>query len=304
MLDEAVTKLKQVRATIGRNAAFNNIIDARDQVFNRYQTVFSAEAIPNLTDTEFLGFLLFENNKHWTTLHRHGPQICEDMAHLRAALLQLHNDSVPIEERFDVALQTKHLGKGIISAILQVMQPDKWGVWNGPSEAALKRLDIWPDLDRGVSQGARYRAINGILQQLKGGISIDLWELDALLWITTLDYPDPTYIDIETAIDHDFAAVEGLLVQQQMIVRSRDTRLAKRFVQQRQRKRSLICDKCRFDPVTLINGAQVNARTLLDVHHLHPLEAGCRKTTLADFALLCPTCHRFEHALLKVQART
>jgi hypothetical protein len=43
----------------------------------------------------------------------------------------------------------------------------------------------------------------------------------------------------------------------------------------------------------------VRPRSLLDVHHRHPLYEGSRVTTFADFALLRPTGHRFEHALLR-----
>jgi 5-methylcytosine-specific restriction protein A len=73
-------------------------------------------------------------------------------------------------------------------------------------------------------------------------------------------------------------------------------------VLRRQKAGTLICDRCSFDPAALINGAPVRPRSLLDVHHLRPLEEGVRVTTLADFGLFCPTCHRFEHALLRVAA--
>lgn len=36
-------------------------------------------------------------------------------------------------------------------------------------------------------------------------------------------------------------------------------------------------------------------RGMLDAHHLVPLQLGKRVSTLADFAVLCPTCHRIAH---------
>ena len=108
--------------------------------------------------------------------------------------------------------------------------------------------------------------------------------------------------DIE--IDLKATSMEGMSAEQRTKVRLRAAWLAQKFVRQRQREDTLICDKCSFDPTTLINGAPVKPRALLDVHHLHPLEEGRRVTTLADFALLCPTCHRFEHSLLRAQAGT
>jgi len=102
-------------------------------------------------------------------------------------------------------------------------------------------------------------------------------------------------------VDLKAAAMEGMTEEQRAKVRRRAAWLAHKFVLQRQKAGTLICDRCSFDPATLINGAPVRPRSLLDVHHLHPLEEGLRVTTLADFGLLCPTCHRFEHALLKAR---
>jgi hypothetical protein len=117
MLDGAITHLRQINASIDRHPPLKELADARDEVLARYQPVFSAEALPHLTATDFQSFLLFKNNRHWTGLHRRGPQICKNMDVLRAVLLKLHDPSLPIEARFDTALQgVDYLGKGILSA--------------------------------------------------------------------------------------------------------------------------------------------------------------------------------------------
>jgi 5-methylcytosine-specific restriction enzyme A len=103
--------------------------------------------------------------------------------------------------------------------------------------------------------------------------------------------------DIE--IDLKGVAMEGMSTEQRTKIRLRSAWLAQKFVIQRQKAGTLTCDKCSFDPTTLINGTAVRPRSLLDVHHKHPLDEGVRVTTLADFSLLCPTCHRFEHAMLR-----
>jgi 5-methylcytosine-specific restriction protein A len=104
------------------------------------------------------------------------------------------------------------------------------------------------------------------------------------------------------AMDMDLGttAVEGTTTEQWVKIRLRAALLAQRFIQARQKAKTLRCDACSFDPVVRINGADIKPRTLLDVHHLNPLEEGRRVTTLADFKLLCPTCHRLEHALLRL----
>ena len=102
-------------------------------------------------------------------------------------------------------------------------------------------------------------------------------------------------------VDLRSTAMEGMTLKQRCKVRLRAAWLGHLFVRQRQKSGTLTCDKCHFDPTRLVSGGPIRPRALLDVHHLHPLEEGQRITTLADFALLCPTCHRFEHALLRAE---
>ncbi len=102
-------------------------------------------------------------------------------------------------------------------------------------------------------------------------------------------------------IDLKATAMEGMTEEQRAKVRLRAAWLAQRFVFKRQKAGALTCDNCLFDPMHLIKDALIRPRSLLDVHHMHPLDEGSRITTLADFALLCPTCHRYEHALRRAQ---
>lgn len=79
--------------------------------------------------------------------------------------------------------------------------------------------------------------------------------------------------------------------------------MAQKFIMKRRRAKTLHCDECQFDPSKVGGIEGINPRSLLDVHHMHPLDEGVRYTTIKDFALLCPTCHRVEHARLKVAAK-
>jgi 5-methylcytosine-specific restriction protein A len=83
-------------------------------------------------------------------------------------------------------------------------------------------------------------------------------------------------------------------------IRRRAAWLAERFARERTRSHRLSCDHCGFDPEPLVKGTKIRARSLLDVHHKNPIGLGVRLSQLADFALLCPTCHRLEHSLLRV----
>jgi 5-methylcytosine-specific restriction protein A len=109
------------------------------------------------------------------------------------------------------------------------------------------------------------------------------------------------------AIDGDLAAsaMEGLTEAQRVQVRKRAAWLAARFVRDRQKHGDLKCDKCKFDPTERTVDSGVKPRSLIDVHHRQPLAEGRRYTqaTAEFFQLLCPTCHRFEHALIRLAAR-
>jgi 5-methylcytosine-specific restriction protein A len=107
--------------------------------------------------------------------------------------------------------------------------------------------------------------------------------------------------NVQRLIDNDLglAALEGETEEQKAKRKKRAAWLANRFVLKRVREKALHCDLCPFDPSTVLNAAHLKLRSALDVHHKFPLEEGIRYTTISDFALLCPTCHRMEHQLLK-----
>lgn len=160
---------------------YDEIVATRDEVFARYQPVFSPEHISEITREEFTSFLYFENNHHWTGLHRVGLRAAEDMDTLRRGLAVLLDEDRQIKDRFSEAINmVSGLGKAIATAILTVAYPDKYGVWNNTSEAALRQSGIWPDFERGEGIGGQYGRINDLLLNLSSDLDIDLWTLDAL----------------------------------------------------------------------------------------------------------------------------
>ena len=115
------------------------------------------------------------------------------------------------------------------------------------------------------------------------------------------DIPKQTERDIERDLAGN--ALEGMTEERKAKVRKRAAWLADRFVRARMKAGTLTCDECGFDPAQCFPGGGVRPRSLIDVHHKHPLEEGVRYTTVRDFALLCPTCHRIEHARMKLAAQ-
>jgi 5-methylcytosine-specific restriction protein A len=110
---------------------------------------------------------------------------------------------------------------------------------------------------------------------------------------------------VRRVIDHDLSgpAIEGMTTERWARVRTRAAWKAGEFLRGRIRAKTLHCDDCRFDPATRVDAKTISLRSLLDVHHKRPLEEGVRYTTVSDFSLLCPTCHRIEHARLNASRR-
>ena len=178
-----IGELRQALAGLKKSEIYKDIIEPRDAVFGRFQPVFSGENAATITADEFRSFLLLENNRHWTGLHRQGPRMTQNMKKLRAALVTLADESQAIDKRLDAAVSSINgMGKNVATGILTIIEPDKYGVWNNRSEAGLKKLGIWPTFKRGDSFGSRYVQVNGILNEIASQIRADLWTLDALWW--------------------------------------------------------------------------------------------------------------------------
>ncbi|OJY61658.1 MULTISPECIES: HNH endonuclease [unclassified Rhizobium] len=82
---------------------------------------------------------------------------------------------------------------------------------------------------------------------------------------------------------------EGERIYKRMREIERDRRLSKskKEINRSENGGRIACESCDFSDEN---------STMFDVHHLYPIHAGVRETTLADLAVLCPTCHRWSHA--------
>jgi hypothetical protein len=171
---------------------YDDVVAPREQVFAKYRPIFSCDHIPSLSRDEFTSFLYFENNRHWSGLNRRGVGAAANMDTLRQALGVLLDEGMPIRERFPEALDmVTGLGKGIATGILTVAYPDKYGVWNNTSEAALRQVGLWPSPEKGEGIGGRYEKVNNLLLRLSSDLGTDLWTLDALWWFLLEPPPSP-----------------------------------------------------------------------------------------------------------------
>lgn len=164
------------------------IVKPKNEVISRYQPIFRKDNIQKISDVDFLSFLNFNNNHHWTGLQRSGSKICSKINKLRKALSILIDEEKPITVRLNQADSMVYgMGRAIATAILLICYPDKYGVWNNKSENGMKAVDVWPQFERGLSFGERYEIINAILNKLAKKLNIDLWTLDAVWEIISLE---------------------------------------------------------------------------------------------------------------------
>lgn len=185
--DLALGQLRAAKAAMVEDVEISKILEAQDEVLARYSPAFQPGKIETLEEEVLRSFLYIENNQHWSGLNRQVNRVCADMEATRNALADLVDETRPIATRMKSAVEIKGLGKGIITAILHVAYPDRYGVWNSTSDYGLVELGLFPYTERGASFGARYAAINDVLVRLSHALDVDLWTLDTIWWFLDLE---------------------------------------------------------------------------------------------------------------------
>ena len=220
-IDTAAGKLRRALSHMEKDQP--PAVVEKDEVLKEFTPIFQHDEIGNLSGEQFLRFLPYRNNRHWTGLARQGPRMTEDMDLLRKGVAILVDEKRDLAERVTEAKETVvGMGKGTLTAILLVAYPEKYGVWNNKSEAALKQIDVWPGFNRGESFGSRYQKVNHTLCQLSAEVGIDLWTLDCLLdYVVKAGENDTAQIEEQTETRAgEFVAEKHL---QEFLVRNWDT---------------------------------------------------------------------------------
>jgi hypothetical protein len=189
------------------------LIAAKSAVVPRYGPMFSPANVGKLPRDTFLEFLQFKNNRHWYGLDRLGEKLTKDMNRLREALALLVDESKTLRSRLDRLrpregkAMVPFLGPAVITAVLHVVYPDRYGVLNEMSKRAMERLGIWPGNLPEDSFTDQYMAVNPIQLELASQLGIDLWTLDHLRWYTAGPKP-PRSGDTERVAKKEAAAIQ------------------------------------------------------------------------------------------------
>ena len=215
----AISQLRNLLSILRNNDEIKEMISARKEVYAKYQPIFSLNKISELSEDDFKSFLDFKNNRHWTGLDRHKESLTEDMGKLRNALNILLDESKPILERYNTIRSKNNgnlvngLAKALMTAILHIEYPEKYGIWNQTSEKGLEKIDLLPKLKRGATEGEKYSVLNEIFLALSQDLNLDLWSLDALWWKS--DFMNQTYLTKENVLEA--ISISKLIVDQNLV---------------------------------------------------------------------------------------
>ena len=163
-------------------------LESEKKVIGKYGQMFNLANLDQLTKEGFKSFLLIKNNLHWEGIHRQSNLVTSDMEALKRCLKSLLDEKIPIRERLKRVFNVKGkgeyvikgLGKAVITPILLVVYPTKYGVWNSRSETALKKLNLFPNFLRKDSFADKYLKVNDVILDLAQKYNITLWQLDGI----------------------------------------------------------------------------------------------------------------------------
>lgn len=195
-LEEAIMKTKVEYQTVKRQKDESDVLE-------RYGYMFTPENLDLLTKEDFKSFLSIKNNKHWEGIHRQSNIITRDMDKLKKALKILLDENRPLKERLDFIFPKnkpnyiKGLGRAIVTPMLLVVYPTKYGVYNSRSAEGLRKTKLEPKFGRGISFSEKYIKINEVLKKLAIDNDMSLFELDNVWWKVTGEYKTTSAEEIE-----------------------------------------------------------------------------------------------------------
>jgi|GEM_PF-1515761 len=153
------------------------------KVIRMFQQILSDEGLRDMENKDLFLFLGSRFMKwSWTDPSVNKWEFAEKLDEFKRLIRYMKDESIPVEERMENAFKKfgiSGLTPKILSGILFVLYPDKYGVWNSENEKALRILGKIPKLTGRV--GEDYRRINEKFHELANELDIDLIKLDMFL---------------------------------------------------------------------------------------------------------------------------
>ncbi len=267
-------------------------------VIKRYSEIFAPENLGDLTREDFHSFLCFSQNKHWDGIHRNSNDIMKNMNKLREALRILLDESIDISERLNILIPKKeqnfipYLGKAILTSILLIVYPEKYGVYNKRSYRVMRRLKVFKNKPHRISNfGEEYSIINKKLLDIATDLNLTLWQLDYLWWYYEKYghlYALPQIPDLEESLE--------IRREEIRILRSiRETKISNELKEIYDYS-CQVCDK--QIPIDFRN----EIKFYIEAHHLKPMALKHNGPDIrSNLLILCPNHHaEFDYGAIAI----
>ncbi|MDI3502692.1 MAG: hypothetical protein PWR09_817, partial [Archaeoglobi archaeon] len=157
--------------------------EERKKVLRMFQQMFSEEGLKEMENKDVFLFLGSRFMRwSWTDLSVNKWEFVEKIDEFKRLIRYMRDETIPVEERIENALKKfkiRNLTPCILSGILFVLHPEKYGVWSSDNERALRLLGRLPKLTGRV--GEDYKRINEKFHELAEELDVDLLKLDMFL---------------------------------------------------------------------------------------------------------------------------
>ena len=174
--DDAIKRLEELWKTVNKNS---DLFTSKKITLETYSKSFDPNTNDGLNVDDFIEFLHFRNNHHWTLMDMQTKNLTLDKESLKNALVTLLDETKSIQDRIDRLPKVKGLGEGIFSPFLLVASNQKYGVLNLKSRKFLSKYHIMPN-ERSKKPGLIFKEVNDLLLRLSNDTGMDLWTLDGL----------------------------------------------------------------------------------------------------------------------------
>jgi HKD family nuclease len=141
-----------------KSAEYQEAVAERKAVITRIRKLLDVPKFTTISDENWKAFYAEQALGHLIPIYR--DNIFRHRDELLKMFRLLANETLPIEERWNRALDrhpVKYVGENIMSKVLTVLDPVKYGVWNHPSSYGMKRYGFFAG--RNLTPGQRYKAI-------------------------------------------------------------------------------------------------------------------------------------------------
>ncbi len=167
----------------------------REQAYSSFSPQFKQDNLKNIevVSHAYSCWLRASNNKSWTNMQRIGVRALNQPEKICKLFSFIQQEKIPIEERIQKGLAGEYsvygIGKGILTGFLHTMYPEKYGVWNGSTILAFKKLDIYIHLMYSTKQGRTYVRVNDVLNNMASHLDTNLTFVDGFMWYVATKLP-------------------------------------------------------------------------------------------------------------------